>query len=329
MLSLKNCESTCICGMQSGDLVLVSHLGAIGCAWNTTDHHSIPIGPAKWLGLHASTKEKELTQSVYTQQQKKKNPLSPPTRNNKKNPLSRPTRINKRKRTYSVGRHASTKEKELTQSACVLFAVPALRTPPSSQIHTLRIIVVVVAVGVVLAVLVVVVASLLGVTGGGRGGAVGGQGQLGSVLLVHFVGVAVPAQQLVHRRLGKVLPHTERDKPFTWYVRSSLSRQSPASHGKRTNPSHDMFVHRCLGKVPPHTERDKPFTWYVRSSLSRQSPATHRKRQTLHMICSFIVVSAKSCLTRKETNPWFKQNFIQDKIKIQRIVMCSSTSCSL
>ena len=26
---------------------------------------------------------------------------------------------------------------------------------------------------------------------------------------------------------------------------------------------------------------------------------------------------------------WFKQNFIQDKIKIQRIVMCSSTSCSL
>ena len=116
--------------------------------------------------------------------------------------------------THSVGLHASTKEKELTQSACVLFAVPALRTPPPSQIHTLRI-VVVVAVGVVLAVLVVVVASLLGVTGGGRGGAVGGQGQLGSVLLVHFVGVAVPAQQLIHRRLGKVLPHRERDKPFT------------------------------------------------------------------------------------------------------------------
>ena len=26
---------------------------------------------------------------------------------------------------------------------------------------------------------------------------------------------------------------------------------------------------------------------------------------------------------------WFKKFFIQDKIKIQRIVMCSSTSCSL
>ena len=26
---------------------------------------------------------------------------------------------------------------------------------------------------------------------------------------------------------------------------------------------------------------------------------------------------------------WFKQHFIQDKIKVQRIVMCSSTSCSL
>ncbi len=41
-------------------------------------------------------------------------------------------------------------------------------------------------------------------------------------------------------------------------------------------------------------------------------------------LCACIVLSY-----RNQRSVWFKQNFIQDKIKIQRIVMCSSTSCSL
>ena len=103
MLSLKNCESTCICGMQSGDLVFGF---APGGDWLRVKYHgpsfyshrtSKVVGSTRInkrkrthsVGLHATTKEKEPTQSAYTQQQK--------------NPLSRPTRINKRKRTHSVG----------------------------------------------------------------------------------------------------------------------------------------------------------------------------------------------------------------------------------
>ena len=65
---------------------------------------------------------------------------------------------------------------------------------------------------------------------------------------------------------------------------------------------------------------------YTRLHASKMQPAELWFVSSVRMF----MTHRKRFVTRlSKTITWFKQKFIQDKIKIQRIVMCSSTSCSL